>query len=85
MGRREGIALVLESISIRLSREDIAVRVVLLCNALGTQKELARKLCISESYLSDMINGRREYNESLLQAVGVDRIISYYGEEGWKP
>jgi len=43
----------------------------------GGQKILARKLGVSETYLSDVINGRRDPADRLLSALGMERVVTY--------
>lgn len=43
----------------------------------GGQKILAQKLGVSEAYLSDVINGRREPADKLLSALGMERVVTY--------
>lgn len=43
----------------------------------GNQKRLAAQLDVSESYLSDVMTGRREPGEKLLEALGLERVVTY--------
>jgi transcriptional regulator with XRE-family HTH domain len=43
----------------------------------STQKALAKQCGISEQYLSDVLLGRREPAEKLLEAVGFRRVVTY--------
>lgn len=43
----------------------------------GSQKNLAAQLDVSESYLSDVLTGRREPGEKLLEALGLERVVTY--------
>lgn len=42
-----------------------------------TQTAVARELGISSSYLSDILNGKREVSEGLAKRVGFKRVIKY--------
>lgn len=43
----------------------------------GTQKDLADKLGVSESLLSDVLLGRRDLTPKLLDAMDFERVILY--------
>lgn len=43
----------------------------------GTQRKYAESLGVSEAYLSDILNGRREPGKRLLDAVGFERVVLY--------
>lgn len=43
----------------------------------GTQRQYAESLGVSEAYLSDVLNGRREPGQKLLDAVGFERVALY--------
>lgn len=42
-----------------------------------TQKALAKRLGISAQYLSDILKGRREPGQKMLDALGLERVITY--------
>jgi len=43
----------------------------------GSQKAFAESIGISETYLSDVINGRREPGKGFLAAIGYRRVVFY--------
>ncbi len=43
----------------------------------GSQKDLAEKLGVSAAYLSDVLQGKREPAGKLLDALGVERVVTY--------
>lgn len=43
----------------------------------GTQKALADHLGISDAYLSDVLNGRKDPGEAILGPLGVERVVTY--------
>ena len=47
------------------------------CAGLGSQKAWAYKHGISEQYVSDVINGRRDPGETILHALGLECVVSY--------
>ena len=40
-----------------------------------TQREAAAALAISGAYLSDLLNGRREFSPAILERLGLRRIV----------
>ena len=44
----------------------------------GSQKALAIKIGISPQYLEDILLGRREPGESVLNFLGMQKVVSYY-------
>jgi transcriptional regulator with XRE-family HTH domain len=43
----------------------------------GTQKALAERLGISESYLADVLGGRKDPGEAILEPLGLERVVTY--------
>jgi len=43
----------------------------------GDQKTLAAEWNVSEAYLSDVINGRKEPGEKILTPLGVKQVVTY--------
>lgn len=46
-------------------------------NGHGGQKPLAEHLGVSESFLSDVLNGKREPTGQILESLGLERIVTY--------
>ena len=46
------------------------------------QRTLAHELGISESYLCDVLKGRKEPGESILEPLGLERVIRYRRRNG---
>lgn len=44
---------------------------------IGTQKALADKLGISDAYLSDVLNGRKEPGAAILDPLDLERVVTY--------
>ena len=42
-----------------------------------TQQAFAKEFRISTAYLSDVLSGRREPGDKILDAVGFERVVSY--------
>lgn len=43
----------------------------------GSQKDFATAHGMSQGFLHDVLNGRRDLSDKVLEAVGVERIITY--------
>jgi hypothetical protein len=56
---------------------DQLIRTITRLKGKGTQKDLADRLQVSPAFLSDVINGNREPGESLLEALGLERRVTY--------
>lgn len=65
-----------------LTYDDIRARLSTAVRDLGSQKALAEKAGVSQTYLCDVLRGRREPGERLLAAIDlrrVDRFVSLRG------
>lgn len=54
------------------------------CEAAGSQKAWAREAGVSAAYVGDVLRGRRAPGDSILVALGIERVVSYrkVGERG---
>ena len=50
----------------------------------GSQKQFAAKAKISEQYLSDVMNGRRDIGDKILKWFGLERVTYYRRVDGGK-
>jgi Helix-turn-helix len=50
----------------------------------GSQKAFAKRVGISEQYLSDILKGRREPGVKLLDYFGLERVVGYRRTDGGK-
>lgn len=48
----------------------------------GSQKALADELGVSDTYLSDVLNGRKEPGEAILIPLGLERVVTYRRAKG---
>ena len=48
----------------------------------GSQKDLAKKFGVSAQYVSDVLNGKREPGEAILEPLGLRKVIVYELVEG---
>lgn len=46
-------------------------------NRAGSQKDLAAKLGVSPTYISDVLNERKEPGEAILEPLGLERVVTY--------
>lgn len=46
-------------------------------NKAGSQKAFAQSAGVSEQYLSEVLNGKKEMGPLVQQALGIERVISY--------
>lgn len=60
-----------------LTVDDVRKRLAAECGKLGSQTAWARRHGLSVPYVSDVINARREPGESVLQALGLERMVHY--------
>ena len=50
----------------------------------GSQKAFAKRMGISEQYLSDVLKGRREPGAKVLKYFGLERVVGYRRADGGK-
>lgn len=48
----------------------------------GSQKAYAKRVGLSESYLSDVLNGRRDISPRILKHLGLERVVYYKRIDG---
>jgi DNA-binding transcriptional regulator YdaS (Cro superfamily) len=53
--------------------------------ALGSQKALAEKIGVTQAFVCDIINGRREPSGKPVAFLGLRRVVSYEFAIGKKP
>lgn len=46
-----------------------------LVKQMGTQTAVARSLGIGDSYLSDLLHGRRDFSDEMLAKLGLRRVV----------
>lgn len=47
----------------------------------GSQLDFARKHGLSPSFVSDVLTGRRDPSKAILDAVGLERVVTYRRKE----
>lgn len=55
----------------------VCTRLQAACDAAGGQQAWARRHDISPSYVSDVLHARRAPGDSILQALGLARVVKY--------
>lgn len=60
-----------------LSREQLIKRIEAAVAAAGSQAALADKIGVSDAYLSDVLNNRRDPGEKMLAGLGYAREVRY--------
>lgn len=60
-----------------LSEDDIRERLRAAIAAAGSQQAFARQCGISAQYINDVVRGRREPGHKILDALGLERIVTY--------
>lgn len=69
----------------KMTKNDIRIRIAAARRRYGDQRTMAKAMGVSEQYLSDMLNGRRDWSEDLLAHIGVERYTAYadLGKPKW--
>jgi hypothetical protein len=61
----------------RLDADDIRVLLRTACVTVGSQRAFAQKWRISDAFVSDVLSGRREPSKAILDALGLEREVTY--------
>jgi len=62
---------------IYLDSVEVCRRLSAACKAAGSQKAFADKHNVSAAYVCDVLNARREPGQSILDALGLVRVVRY--------
>lgn len=62
---------------IYLDSIEVHRRLVAACKKAGSQKAFAEKHGLSTAYVCDVLNSRREPGQSILDALGLVRVVRY--------
>lgn len=60
-----------------LTDQDLIDRLRKAVEIAGSQKNFAQQQGLSEQYVSDVLNRRREPGQKMLDALGLERIVGY--------
>lgn len=60
-----------------LSADDVRSRLRDECAAAGSQAAWARRHQLSSPYVNDVVNGRREPGQAILDALKIERVVEY--------
>ena len=65
-----------------LTREDVRVRLSLAIRDAGSQRAFAERAGVNQSYLSDILHGRRDVGERVLAALDLRRVERFVSVRG---
>lgn len=60
-----------------MNTEDVRRIILSACANRGGQKFFAESAGVSPQYVSDVLNGKREPGKSILDTLGIERVITY--------
>jgi len=60
-----------------LTEQDVLARLSAAIKVAGSQTAFAQQHGISDQYVSDAMRGRRELGQKILDALGIERVVSY--------
>jgi hypothetical protein len=60
-----------------LNEQDVINRLREAIHAAGSQKSFARQHHVSLQYVNDVLHRRREPGQKILDALGIERVVSY--------
>jgi hypothetical protein len=60
-----------------LTEQDIRDRLRAAIKQAGSQAAFARQHNISLQYINDVMNGRRDMGQKILDALGIEKIVTY--------
>lgn len=60
-----------------LTAQNVIERLHEAITAAGSRKAFAVKYALSEQYLSDVLRGRREPGQKILDALDLERVVAY--------
>ncbi len=60
-----------------MTTEDVREMLFDACYEAGSQSAWARCADVSQAYVNDVLRGRREPGEAILQALGLERVTAY--------
>lgn len=61
----------------KITEEELKEKILKIVSDCGSQKEAAKKMGVSLSYLNDYLSGRREAGGKILSALEVKRVLYY--------
>lgn len=65
-----------------LSTEQVREHLKTACDEAGSQAAWARRHGMSTAYLHDVINGRRGVGHTILEALGLERVVQFRPKHG---
>lgn len=68
-----------------MTEADILRMLLRECRRAGTQAEWAKAQGLSATYVSDVLKGRRAPGDSILSALGFERVVTYRRKSNTSP
>lgn len=65
-----------------MDKERLVETLKLACEKVGGQGAWARERGVSATYVSDVIQGRKEPGDKVLAALGLERVVTYRWRRG---
>lgn len=60
-----------------MTAEEVRQRLIAECEKVGTAGAWAKANSISPAYVSDVVKGHREAGEKILQALGLEKVVTF--------
>jgi len=60
-----------------MNKDQLLSRLKKLCDEAGGQKAWATANGVSQQYVNDVLAGRREPGDAILNAMGIERVVTY--------
>lgn len=64
-----------------MTEQDVIRLLVQACAKAGGQAPWAKQAGVSQAYINDVVNGRRLPGPSVLNALGLERVVTYRRKE----
>jgi hypothetical protein len=65
-----------------VNSESVRLMLRTACSDVGGRKYFAAKVGVSQQYICDVLLGRKEPGKKILQALGLERVVTYRLVEG---
>lgn len=60
-----------------MTRDELTLRIHAAAKVAGSQRALAKQWDVSPSYVTDLLRGLRDPGPKILEALGIERVITY--------
>lgn len=65
-----------------MTADEVRQSIRLVCENMGGQKVFAERVGVSQQYVSDVLNEKREPGPSILSALGLEKVVTYRSVKG---